>query len=269
MSRVSKIRWNDANHQELKRVVRNFNAKVKRLEKKNPELKNVLPDKVSVAQMKELIETRNDLKRELNSLKRFSQKGAEKLVDVPGNDYNLKTTNWQKKEMSRRIGVINRKRKKRLNDLENIEMTSGGKPLGYKKSDIGMGSAESNSLKPMNAFTPKMTRGDLNKKFEAIKNESKEMYWDKRDLGLIDSYISSLEDNLNANDIKDIVDHINKMDVKEFKKIFYAEGGHELFDFSYPKTEEEKRQYTEHLKSIWMPNKKPTTNKKGRKRKGV
>ena len=37
MSRQPKIRWRKSDEQELKRVVKNFNAKLNRIEKKNPD----------------------------------------------------------------------------------------------------------------------------------------------------------------------------------------------------------------------------------------
>ena len=98
MSRKHNIRWRSADEAELKRVVKNFNAKLTRLAKKDPQNKNALPERVSAAQMKNMIETRQDFNRELNALRRFSERGAEELVVVPGNDYNLKITKWQKKE---------------------------------------------------------------------------------------------------------------------------------------------------------------------------
>ena len=96
MSRKYNIRWSEADDKELKRVVKNFNAKLGRLAKKDPENKDALPERISAAQLKEMIQTRQDLNRELNSLRRFSQKGAEEIIDVPGNYYNLRLTKWQK-----------------------------------------------------------------------------------------------------------------------------------------------------------------------------
>ena len=43
MHKYHKIRWRETDEQELKRVVRNFNAKIRRLEKKNPQIKEYLP----------------------------------------------------------------------------------------------------------------------------------------------------------------------------------------------------------------------------------
>ena len=60
MSRKHKIRWKESDQQELRKAVKNFNAKIDRIAKKNPELKNALPEKASIRQLKELIKTRQD-----------------------------------------------------------------------------------------------------------------------------------------------------------------------------------------------------------------
>ena len=101
MSRKYNIRWTDSDNEELKRAVRNFNAKVDRVAKKHPELASNLPEKVRVKELKELIDTRADLKRELNSLRRFSKKGAEQIIVVTESNYNLKVTKWQLSEMKK------------------------------------------------------------------------------------------------------------------------------------------------------------------------
>ena len=95
MSKQYKIKWSKQDIEELNKVVKNFNAKITRLNKKNPENANIHPEKVSTADLKKLIETRQDLKRELNALRRFSKRGAELIVDAPDTQYNVKITKWQ------------------------------------------------------------------------------------------------------------------------------------------------------------------------------
>ena len=252
MSKRYNIRWTDADSKELARVVKNFNAKISRLEKKNPQQKNALPERVSVKQIKELVTTRNDLKRELNSLRRFSKKGAEELVTAPDNYYNLQMTKWQKNEMTRSIGVINRRRKARREMIADIDLTSRGKKVGYKKGNLGMGKADQVALDPMNAFTHKMTRADLNMKHRNIMRERQDGYWMQREQLLKENYIKSLEQNFREGDIKDVVKKIDAMDFREFYKIFQAEGGN--FEASYPPDAEQYEQYVSDLKSIWTPN---------------
>ena len=251
MSRYHRINWRDSDTEELKRVVKNYNAKITRLAKKNPQIKNVLPEKVTATQLKELINTRQDLKRELNALKRFSKRGAEEIVVVPENDYNLKVTKWQKTEINRRIGIINRRRKKRLEDISNIEMTSRGEKLGYTREQLGMGKASEVSLSPMRGFTRRMSQTDLKMKWRGILKESQSDYFTQKDYRLRDNYIKALEQNYNANDIKDIIDSINNMDIREFLNKFEEEGG--TLEFAYPPNKEQYNGYVSALKSTWMP----------------
>lgn len=253
MPRRYNIRWSEADQAELKRVVKNFNAKLTRLAKKDPQSAAALPERVSAAQLRDMIETRQDLNRELNALRRFSQKGAEELVTAPDNDYNLKITKWQKEEMNRRIGVINRKRADRLKKMQDIEATSRGEKLGYTVGQIGMGRAEEHSLDPLKAFTPKMNRPDMKKKFRQIIKESQSGYWNKRDEMLRQNYIKSLEQNYNPEDLVEIIEKIQNMDISEFMEIFKAEGGN--FELSYYKDQQDYDAYLTAIETIWIPNK--------------
>lgn len=254
MPRLYKIKWNENDEKELKRVVKNYNAKVNRLKKNaDRETKAALPDNISVKQLKELINTRADLNRELNSLKRFSKRGSEEIVEVPGNDYNLKTTRWQKNEMSRRAATINRTRSRRRKEIAEIEMMDRGKKVGYKRGDIGMGSAEEKSLEPIKPFTSKMNRADFNMKNKILLKESQSTYWNERDEMMRQNYIKSLKENFNENDIKKVIDTIDKMDFKEFRKVFEAEGGN--FELSYPPDKSQYQEYLTGIESIWIPNK--------------
>ena len=254
MSRKHNIRWQQSDSEDLRKAVKNFNAKISRLEKKNPEQKNALPERVSVRQMKELIDTRQDLKRELNSLRRFTERGSEELVDVPDNDYNLKITKWQKKEMKLMESVANRKRAQRRERISDIDMTSRGEELGYKKGQIGMGKAEQVALDPIKAFTPSMNRRDLEKKYRKLRKESQSTYWDKRDEIMRSNYIKSLTDNFNPEDISDIIEKIEDMDFEEFLKVFEAEDL-SSFELNYPPDSVQYQKYLSGLRAIWIPNK--------------
>ena len=251
MSKYHKIRWQQADTEELARVVRNFNAKVDRLAKKNPLNKNVLPDKVSVRQLKQLINTRKDLNRELNMLKRFSKRGAEEIVIVDDTKYNLKTTKWQRTEMKRKGAIINRRRQKRLEELQNTEMTSRGESLGYTRGQLGMGKATEVSLRPMNVFTYAMSQKDLKWKWKAMLAESQSDYFDKRDYQVRENFIKGLKENYNLKDVKGVIQTIKDMDIKDFLSTFQSEGG--TFEFAYPPNEEQYQGYLNALKSTWKP----------------
>lgn len=270
MSRKYNIRWSEADNDDLAKAVKNFNAKITRLGKKYPKIKSALPEKVSVKQMKELIDTRQDLKRELNSLRRFSSKDNviklkengeyEGIVTVPGSKYNLKTTKWQKEEMTRGVGYINKVRKIKAEQVLDIEMMSRGQKLGYTKGEIGMGSVDENALSPLNAFFKTMSRQDLNKRFMAIKMERQLGYWMKKELTLKQNVINGLLANYNSGkykkDVAEILDAIDKMSFKQFYNRFMGETG--VMEIVSPppgsSMDDQLEQNLEALKSIWIPN---------------
>lgn len=262
MSKYHKIRWNESDTRELERVVRNFNAKVTRLAKTSPQNKSALPEKVSARQLKELINTRQDLNRELNSLKRFSKRGAEKIVEVPGSDYNLKITKWQRTEMNRSIGIINRKRQSRLEEIAETEMTSRGEKLGYTRAQIGMGRPELATLKPMTAFYRTMDYSDLRERYKSIRAQRQSDYFTKRDYAVRDNYIKGIKTYYNYENVKDIIEHIESLDIKDFLQVFNEEGA--TFEIVSPPRgklgqavkNQEYDAYETALRSTWLPNKK-------------
>lgn len=265
MSKHHKIRWQKSDNDELARAVRNFNAKITRISNKNPEIKNYLPEKVRlkgykdehgnyIPGLKDLINTRQDLKREINALRRFSKRGAEEIITVPNTDYNLKTTKWQKTEMKRRISYINRRRKARHDELADIEMKSGGKSLGYTKGQFGMGQTTEFYLKPMNAFTRRMTQTDLKWKWSAIMEESQSDFFTKKDYQARENYITGLITNYNSKDLEDVIEHIKNMDMNDFLKTLESEDAN--FEFASFIGGKSKESYITHIRSIWLPNKK-------------
>ena len=95
------IRYDKKLNQEINRTIKNFNQKISRLEKSEQDL--ILPSKITKAELKESVYTRQELKRKLKQLRSYSIRGAEKTVKTEGGVnlslYDLK--NLQKE--SRRI----------------------------------------------------------------------------------------------------------------------------------------------------------------------
>ena len=254
MSKRYSIRWNDNDLQEIKRLTKNFNAKVSRLEKKYVNEDVILPEKVSYKDIVNLVETRRDLNRELKSLQRFTQRGSDKLVKLPNSDNNRKITNWQKKDMSSRARRINKVRMQRKEDIENREIKRNNKSLGYTRGELGMGTVDKNMLKGTNPFPKNMSKQDVSMKYEHLKRESQLTYWRKRDVLLRDNFIETLQENFNPAEIKDITDHILDMDIGEFMDTFNEHP--DDFSLAYPGNSEDTKKYIKELRSNWMPNKK-------------
>lgn len=251
MSKQYKIKWSKQDIEELNKVVKNFNSKITRLNKKNPENANIHPEKVSTADLKKLIETRQDLKRELNALRRFSKRGSELIVDAPDTQYNVKITKWQLTEMNRRVGIINRRRKRRLEEIQNTELQAGGKSLGYTQGQLGMQPAEINSLSPMNAFIPTMSQRDVNMRWKSIQKQSQNEYFNLKDEQCRINFINSIKENFNEKDVQDVISAIKNMDLKTFIATFRRTGS--TFELNYP-DKEKYFEFVNQLKADWIPN---------------
>lgn len=248
------IRWRQSDEAELRRTVNNFNAKIRRASKRMGKDAAALPPPVSLAKIRKRIQTRGDYKRELESLRAFSQKGAEEIVEAPDNYNKLKLTKWQLEDMQRRADNINEKRQERREMIADIEITDRGEKAGYKKGEFGMGKLEERELDPIDAFTHQMNRADLNRKHEVLRNESRELYWNERDEILRRNYIKSLTDHFRESDIRGVIDAINNMPFDQFRKRYEAEGGN--FELNYPKEPDsaEYRSYLTALQAIWTPD---------------
>lgn len=251
MSRKYNIRWSQNDEAELKRVVKNFNAKLTRLAKKDPKNQNALPERVSAANLKNMIQSRQDLNRELNALRRFSERGAEELVDIPDNYYNEKITKWQRTEMNRRAGQVNRNRKIRREKIFGTEATDRGKPLGYSAS-VTMSEEEKAALQPIKVFTKFQNRADINQKYRTLVKQSQTAYWNARDNALKEGYIKALRQNLGTTAaVEEVIAHIENMDPGEFRKKFDSEGT--KFEVAYPGNQDVKMENISLLRSIWLP----------------
>lgn len=263
MPRQYNIKWREQDEKELRRVVRNFNDKLRRLVKKNPANSNILPqfwnektqefeNRITIDQIKDLIDTRQDYNRQLNMLKRFSRRGAEQIVET-GSDYGARTTKWQEQEQKRLVQTINRRRKARLETLNAIEVMNASGKLGYTLGQMfGMGLAEQNKLKPTQAFTRGQTQKDIKWKWRALQTEVKDTYYNERDEMLKENYIKALTENFDADDIKDVIANIRSMGSDEFYLKFEAKG--DAFEWAYPpkKGTPEYSDYVSELRGYWQ-----------------
>lgn len=74
------IRYDKALNKEINRVIANFNAKVRRIEKSEGNFN--IPDTITKKELKESTYTRKELYRKLNNLKSFTKRGAEQTITL-------------------------------------------------------------------------------------------------------------------------------------------------------------------------------------------
>ena len=107
------IRFTEKTNREINRVVRNFNAKIRRLEKISDDLE--LPDKTSIKELKQ-IKTRKELNRTLKRLKRYSKRGIEETITTKGgvttSKYNLLNLKMENKRLKANLT-------RKIHEMEN------------------------------------------------------------------------------------------------------------------------------------------------------
>lgn len=103
------IRYDNKIINEIRRVVNNYNAKIKRLEGREDV---AIPDKITrtdVKELKETTKTRADLNRKLKNLQEFTKRGGEKYIKVKGST----VPKYQYKQAQRYRNLISRRLKSR------------------------------------------------------------------------------------------------------------------------------------------------------------
>ena len=118
------IRYDKEFNREIQKTVKNFNAKVRRLEREEQE---IIPDTVSVKELKQIYQNRRQLKRRLRQLKSFSRRGAEEIITTPG---GVEMTEWQFETGRADYTMV----KRRL--ARQIKLQTPKKPSPYLKNEI-------------------------------------------------------------------------------------------------------------------------------------
>lgn len=135
MSKSSKIRWRERDTEQLARKVKNFNAKLTRLTKKNPALAEILPDRVSMKDLRGDITNRQEYNRVIKALSAFTEKGAEAVVT---GKQGVTTTKWQLQQVKKAVAIENRRRKKEAERLKSAPVMIGGKLYTNVRRMAGM-----------------------------------------------------------------------------------------------------------------------------------
>lgn len=104
----SKIKWRKQDIENVRNVVRQFNRKLTMTERKHPETKGKLPDRLTVADVMKQIQTRKDYNKLVNSYKRFYQR--KDSTNLISNKNGLEITKWEKREAEINLRAVNRKR---------------------------------------------------------------------------------------------------------------------------------------------------------------
>lgn len=125
MSKYHKIKWTENDKKELRRLIKNYNAKIDYHAKKNGS-KEGLPEKLKVREVKANIISRKDFNRILNKMALFLKKGGEELLE---NKNAVKITKAEYQYTMQNINEVNKKNEKERNKMLNNPVYVNGELL--------------------------------------------------------------------------------------------------------------------------------------------
>ena len=249
MARKPNISWRKSDAEKLEAEIKSFNKKIYNLRQRHPEIADILPDTIKKEDKAKMIEEfkaapRSEFNKKLNTLDRFTKRGAEKVIV---SDTGNKVTKWEKNEVALKVAQINRERTKECKAVENMEVTSRGESLGMKRGQ--MGSERLNELRPKKFDFNKIKGGKEWERFKAsvdkqasatAKNERMEEYKA--------NYIQGLK-NAFGEYADDVISIIEGLPAEEVIKTYYDEQ-EATIDFFYEPQEMELK--LEILGDIWQ-----------------
>lgn len=117
------IRYNKELNTSINAIVRNYNAKITRLEKVAEEL--YLPEKTSTRELKESAKNRQELNRMLKDLQRYSERGMEKTVRFAS---GVEMSKYQSETLKRNLRIAKAKATRQLNSFTSTPIKVFGIP---------------------------------------------------------------------------------------------------------------------------------------------
>lgn len=190
MARRPRINWRQVDEEKITNLLRDFNSKVGRLAKKQPDLNNVLPKRLTREQFKKGVSTRADFNRRYNEYKRFLRKGAELPIT---NDQGLTISKWEKKENEIKARAVTNARQKELARIEGTPLTDRGNPTGIIRGERKYTQAE-RELRPKNFNFERIRPGKEYQQFKtALEKQVMSDYFQNRYEIYKKNYINKLD----------------------------------------------------------------------------
>lgn len=117
------IRYTKNLNLDIAKTVRNFNAKINRLEKIEKEL--YLPEKTSISQIKESVNNRRELNKMLRDLQKFSERGMEETVSFAS---GIEMSRYESTLLKRNLRIAKAKTTKQLKSFTGTPIKVFGVP---------------------------------------------------------------------------------------------------------------------------------------------
>lgn len=149
------IRFDEKLNREIAKIVRNYNAKVRRIERLR---KDYIPPRTTVTFLKSSFTSRPDLLRELKKLQSFGKRGAEDIITIKG---GATTTRFDYQNTKAQLALQKRRLTLQIKRLEKTIPTVYGKEQDATYQQ--MGSEQLTNLKARRKRLEKMNLRKISK----------------------------------------------------------------------------------------------------------
>ena len=230
------IRYDKKLNQEINKVIRNYNQKIRRVEKYEEQWLYKLPNTISKKSLKQNVYTRTELRRKLNELKRFSKRGAENIMQTKS---GYIVSKYEFENLQREKARVKRNISREIKRLETEKPKVFGKE--QSKTFAQMGDSYYLNLKAK--------RVALEKNIQKLQGEEFKKYKDlvykfgrsqEYQTSLFrDNYKKMLTDlayytNYPEDKIKKLENKLNKLNNRQFYKLFQSEKSIKSITEYYP-----------------------------------
>jgi hypothetical protein len=220
MSKGNKIKWRNVDEDKLSKAVKNFNAKIVREMQKDTNIIEYLPERVSKAELRKQLQEGNraEFNKTINTLKRFSKRGAEEIIT---NQAGISTTKWELKELSLQVAAINRERTNERKKAENVEVETHGKKMGYTRAQGDTSRLVNLQPKKFN-FENITSYKEYDKMKESINKQADSDYRTKQNVNFKAQYMANVEEKLPsyAKQINGILENLSS---EKMAEIYYRD----------------------------------------------
>lgn len=226
---------------ELKRVIRNFNSKVKRLESVDREID--IPEKESIKAIKDRVNSKWDLNREIDRLERFTKRNAEDLIK---NKSGVVMSRWEYENIQREQRRLSARLLREIERYGNIKPKEFGKEQSVTYAQMGdeklsnlkarQKAISSKSISKLNRAQMKDLQTLLNKT-AANYRKDKEIFYDNYIDGTLlnTAYFIGYDEEK----IKYIKEKLSELSPTQFTKAFEQEQALKDIQLRYDLTKED------------------------------
>lgn len=205
MPKISKIKWRDNDIKLLTNRIRAFNAKRTRTINQNQAVKDYLPEKIDIKNIKNSIKTRRDFNNKINEINRFFRPGAIEPIKT---EAGVLTTKYELNEV-----------KIKYRRAEKIKANKrAAAAVSPKKGNVG--TINDNLLKERKKDIQTVEKDDWKHFVKLIDRQGNYSYWNEADERYKANYIEAIKKNFGVYaDV--LISIIKTMNASDLVKMYY------------------------------------------------